>query len=130
VNRWNSAEPNVTPMIDVLLVLLITFMVLSAQMHHTMDAQLPSPAPCDFCPGLPAIVLEVLPGPRYRIDQAPVKNGEGELLSRLTAIYHDRPEKLIYVAGSPGVPYGDVVGAMDIAKSAGVRIIGVMPKAR
>jgi biopolymer transport protein TolR len=122
-----SAEPNVTPMIDVLLVLLIVFMVASVQRHHTIDAQLPVSS-CDLCANRPQIVLEVLPGPSYRINRAPVASGD--LLSNLYAIYESRPEKLIQVAGSPGVRYDDVIAAMDVAKSAGVRVISVAPKSR
>ena len=122
-----SAEPNVTPMIDVLLVLLIVFMVASIQMHHTMDAQLPERG-CDaaLCEDSHQIVLEVLPGPTYRINAAPV--GTGELLDRLSSIYRNRPEKIMEVAGHPGARYEDVVGAMDIARSAGIRVISIAPR--
>jgi len=120
-----SAEPNVTPMIDVLLVLLIIFMVANIRVHHTMDAQLPE-AGCDvLCESSRQIVLEVLPGPTYRINQSTVASSD--LFARLSSIYVARPEKLIQVAGYPGARYEDVVGAMDVARSAGVRVVAIAP---
>ena len=122
-----SAEPNVTPMIDVLLVLLIVFMLAVVHVHRTMDVQLPQSCgnPCD-APG-EAIVLEVLPGPSYRLNGADVK--PAELRDRLIAVYAGRPNKSIGVAGARGVRYDDVMSSMDVAKSAGVTAIGIVPRA-
>src|ERR1700712_5711236 len=114
-----TAEPNITPMIDVLLVLLIIFMMAIPQMR-TIDASLPQPC-VGACAGGDAIVLEVMPGPSYRLNHQPVASSE--LLAHLSGVYRDRPEKIIQIAGHPGVSYADVVSAMDIAKSAGVRVI-------
>jgi biopolymer transport protein ExbD len=118
------ATPNVTPMIDVLLVLLIVFMVMVIRVQRTVDVQLPQPA----ADGASAagIVLEVLPGPSYRINNRPVPSSN--LRAKLTELYANRPEKIIQVAGSPTVTYGDVVLAMDIARSAGVKVIGIQPR--
>jgi biopolymer transport protein TolR len=124
-NFVSSAEPNVTPMIDVLLVLLIVFMMAAIQVHRTIDTLLPEPC-SGGCEGTEQIVLEVRPGPSYRINQTVV--APEDLLRRLTNIYEARPEKIIQVAGRPGVRYQDVVAAMDVAKSAGVRVIGIVPK--
>jgi biopolymer transport protein ExbD len=120
-----SAEPNVTPMIDVLLVLLIVFMMLAVQGHRSIDVQLPEPC-VGSCIGAPAIVLEVLPGPTYRINRRPI--AQLNLLAELTATYRDRPDKKIQVAAQAGVRYADVVNAMDVAKSAGATVIGIVPK--
>lgn len=121
-----SAEPNVTPMIDVLLVVIIVFMVAMVRVYHTMDVVLPSPC-AGTCEASEQIVLEVLPGPRYRVNKQPVS--AEALPGELKRIYSARPEKIIHVAGDPYVRYDDVVAAMDVAKSAGVRVIGVAPKA-
>jgi len=120
-----NAEPNVTPMIDVLLVMLIVFMLAIIRVHHTIDAQLPQPC-AGACDASPPIVLEVLPGDRYRINRAEVP--PHELLARLRSIYALRPEKIIEILGHRGVRYDDVVAAMDIAKSAGVSVIAIAPK--
>jgi biopolymer transport protein ExbD len=122
-----SAEPNVTPMIDVLLVLLIVFMLAVVQVHRTMDVQLPQPCTTACNTGGDAIVLEILPGPSYRLNKADVK--PDELRRRLTAAYAGRPNKTILVAGARGVRYDDVMSAMDVAKSAGVTVIGISPRA-
>lgn len=66
-----SCEPNVTPMLDVLLVLLIIFLTAVPWRKATMDAVLPQP--CDgICGSNAQVVLEVLPGPTYRINRTPV----------------------------------------------------------
>jgi biopolymer transport protein ExbD len=119
------SELNVTPMLDVLLVLLIIFMAMSIRMHRTIDVLLPQ-ACTGVCEGTQPIVLEVLPGPAYRINRTSVPSRE--LQTQLTAIYRDRPEKIIQVAGYPGVRYDDVTAAMDIAKSSGVRVVGIASK--
>lgn len=120
-----SAEPNVTPMIDVLLVLLIVFMMAVMQVHRTMDVQLSQPC-AGNCGGTDQIVLEVRPGPTYRINQRVVASEQ--LARRLADIYGSRHEKIMQLAGYPGVRYDDVVAAMDVAKSAGVRVIGIAPR--
>jgi len=121
-----SAEPNVTPMIDVLLVVIIVFMVAMIRVSHAMDVVLPSPC-VGVCEASAQVVLEVLPGPSYRINKRPIS--EHALLAELRRIYSPRPEKIIHVAGDPRVRYEDIIAAMDVAKSAGVRVIGIAPKA-
>lgn len=120
-----NAEPNVTPMIDVLLVLLIVFMVMVVQARHTMDVQLPEMCR-GTCPGGDAIVLEVLSGGTYRLNHRPVSHAE--LLPVLSAAYAGRPDKVLSVAGRPGAKYADVVEAMDVARSAGVRVLSAVQK--
>ncbi|HSQ28886.1 MAG TPA: biopolymer transporter ExbD [Gemmatimonadaceae bacterium] len=120
-----AAEPNLTPMIDVLLVLIIVFMVVAVQVHRTIDVNLPEQC-SGVCAANHPIVLEVLPGPAYRINQRSVP--PAELLAELRGIYWARPEKIIQVAGYPQARYDEVIEAMDLAKSAGVRVIGIAPK--
>lgn len=115
-------DMNVTPMLDVMLVLLVIFMAGVARVHRTVDAQLPQPCPA-ICESTTAIVLEIRPGPRYAINGAPVD--AGALGGRLREIYASRPEKLLQVAGDSGVSYQQVVTAMDVAHAAGVKVIGL-----
>jgi len=112
-------------MIDVLLVLLIVFMMVAVQVHRSIDVQLPEPC-VGACPTTTPIVLEVLPGPSYRLNQRPI--ARPNLLPELSATYRGRPDKGIQVAGKGGVRYDDVVHAMDVAKSAGATVIGIVPK--
>lgn len=121
-------EPNVVPMIDVLLVLLIIFMVMQPMARKAIDLQLPDPTP-QVAPANAVsnqIVLEVLPGDQYAINKEAVsKDG---LLSRLKSIYDPRPDKIMFVKGDPSVKYQSVIFAMDQARGAGVKVIGVTPK--
>jgi biopolymer transport protein TolR len=116
------AEPNVTPFLDVLLVLLIIFMYLTLNQQKIITAQLPDPAPI-VGPNAPSIVLEVRPGPQYAINTQPVS--APQLAGRLRSIYEGRSEKTLIVRATPGVRYQEVVTAMDIAKAAGVVAIGL-----
>ncbi|HKW09763.1 MAG TPA: biopolymer transporter ExbD [Gemmatimonadaceae bacterium] len=119
------SEMNVTPMLDVLLVLLVMFMVMSIRLHRTVDASLP--VPCTGACGASAqIVLEVLPGPVYKINRVIVPTAA--LGDTIASIYASRPEKIMQVAGYPGVQYQDVVSAMDIARGAGVTVLGIAPR--
>ena len=120
-----AAEPNVTPMIDVLLVLLITFMML-VSVRQAITAQLPPPADGAEQPrGAPPLVLTVEAGPRYSLNQQPV--APADLASTLATVFAPRPEKVLFIAGRPGATYQQVVTAMDVARSAGVRVIGIAP---
>ena len=122
-----SAEPNVTPMLAVLMVLLIIFMVIVPSSRKALDVQLPepNPAPTTSTP-TSQIVLEVLPGGQYTVNKQPVQ--AAALAQRRKEIYDPRPEKIIFVKGDPKVKYQDVIKAMDIARGSGVKVIGVPPK--
>lgn len=121
-------EPNVVPMIDILLVLLIIFMAALPSMRRAIDIQLPDPTPSTVPANQQSnqIVLEVLPGGQYSINTEKVD--KGNLGPRLKEIYDPRPEKIIFVKGHPDVTYQDVIDAMDIARGSGVKVIGVPPK--
>ena len=120
-------EPNVVPLIDVLLVLIIIFMLAvmkELKEQSAIFASLPQPAR-PTAHGAPSIVLEV--GPRgYRVNQTPV--AAQELDRHLRQIYDGRPDKVLFVEGDPAVSYQAVVTAMDIARGAGVRVLGLPPK--
>jgi biopolymer transport protein TolR len=121
-------EINVTPMIDVLLVLLIIFMMVIPMSRKAIDLQLPDPSPDDSNSGPPPsqIVMEVLPGNTFRINSQPIT--KADLGKKLKEIYDPRPEKIIFVKGDPAVKYSDVIWAMDMARGAGVKVIGMTPK--
>ncbi|MFN5153460.1 MAG: ExbD/TolR family protein [Gemmatimonadota bacterium] len=119
-------EPNVVPMIDVMLVLLVIFMLVQ-QVRKAIDVQLPDPNPSVAAANSASnqIVLEVLPGEQFAVNREPVT--KDDLLKRLTEIYEARPEKIIFVKGDPKVQFQDVIYAMDVARGAGVKVIGVPP---
>jgi biopolymer transport protein TolR len=121
-------EINVTPMIDVLLVLLIIFMMVIPMSRKAIDLQLPDPTPDNTPQGPPPsqIVLEVLPGNVFRVNSQPIPRND--LPKRLKEIYDPRPDKIIFIKGDPTVKYSDVIYAMDVARGAGVKVIGATPK--
>ena len=120
---------NVTPMIDVLLVLLILFMVMQQGMQRGLSVQVPS-LRADV-PSFPAddnLVLEVLPGHVLRLNSQPIASDQ--LVARLREVYAPRSRKMLFVKGAEGVPYQDVVAAVDASRAAGVEIVGFVPRAR
>ena len=123
-------EPNVVPMIDVLLVLLIIFMMIVPASRKAIDLQLPDPNPPENVQPTESdqIVLEVLPGETFEINNQAVAGGLDGLMTRLRDVYNGRPDKLIFVKGHPEVTYQDVINAMDTARGAGVKVIGVPPR--
>ena len=118
-----QAEPNVTPMIDVLMVLLIIFMFMIPASRRATYASLPEERPGGEGT---AIVLEVLPGGRVALNREPL--AVGALAARLRAVYAERPDKVITVRGAGAVTYQEVVTAIDIARGAGVRVVGLDPR--
>ena len=121
-------EINVTPMIDVLLVLLIIFMMVVPMARKAIDIQLPDPNPAVAPANAVSqqIVLEVLPNGAFAVNKEPLN--KDNMVKRLKEIYDNRPDKLIFVKGDPTVKYQDVIFAMDMARQAGVKVIGVPPK--
>ncbi len=118
---------NVTPMIDVLLVLLIIFMMIIPMSRKTIDVQLPDPTPQPQPPGPPPqnIVLTVEQGGKFKINSE--EQPRANLGKRLKEIYDPRPDKLLFVKGDSLAMYQDVIFAMDVARGAGVKVIGHMP---
>ena len=119
-SRSLNAEMNVTPMLDVLLVLLIIFMgTLTKRM--ALDVQLPVPgatAPQAVVP----IVLEVGARGYYAVNHQVIPTDS--LHVRLKGIYDARPDKRLILRGARDASYQEVLSAMDIARGAGVTVIG------
>jgi biopolymer transport protein TolR len=123
-----SHEPNVIPMIDILLVLLIIFMIIQPMMRKAIDLQLPDPTPqaAPATANPDQIVLEIGPNMVMSINKEPVS--KDRLAARMKEIYDPRPSKVLFVKADGSNKYQDVIWAMDVARGAGVKVIGVAPK--
>ena len=122
-----SAEPNVVPMIDILLVLLIIFMVSQPLSRMAMNIQVapPDTRTQQESAANNQIVLELPDAGGYLINQQPVP--ADQLESQLKTIYDPRPAKLLFIKAGQNRVYQEVIEAMDVARSAGVQIVGFTP---
>jgi biopolymer transport protein ExbD len=120
-------DMNVTPFIDVLLVLLIIFMVIAPITPKGLNALVPQPAP----PGQQqtaadtrTVVIQVNKNGSIMLNQEPIE--ESRLGARLEDIFKTRAERVVFVEGDPDLLYQSVARVIDIAHGAGIDKVGLM----
>jgi biopolymer transport protein ExbD len=121
-----SSDINVTPLIDVLLVLLIIFMITQPLSRKAFDVQVP-PEQQSKTKQQPSsqIVLELTADGGYTINKQPYTRDQ--LDAAFHQIFDTRPAKLLFIKAAPTRKYYDVMQAMDVAHGAGVQVIGFTP---
>ncbi|RII28511.1 MAG: protein TolR [Geobacter sp.] len=123
-DRGTMSQINVTPLVDVMLVLLVIFMVTAPMMQQGVQVNLPKAD----AKALPAqeetVIVSIDKGNRLFINKEPVAGTE--LRGRLTSMFANRTKKEVFLKADQDVPYGDVVKTMAEIKGAGIERLGMV----
>ena len=125
VGRGMNSDINITPFIDVLLVLLVIFMITQPMLRKVLDIQMPVEEQQKNTKPTPQIVLSIHADGSMDINTQPVT--KPELVARLHEIFDVRPDKLIFIKADNSRKYQEVIELMDVGRGAGVKVFGLAP---
>ena len=123
----SMATMNVVPLIDIFLVLIIIFMVITPLTPRGLDTQIPQPAKIDspkLPPPLKTIVVQVLDSGKLKINEEDAT--WDSLGARLNNVFKERSEKVAFVQGEDGVRFSEVARAIDVMRDSGVEKVGLI----
>jgi biopolymer transport protein TolR len=122
------SDMNVVPLIDILLVLIIIFMVITPTTPHGLDALVPQPAPPNQKedPALLAKTIVVVVGSNGKLMINQDETNWDQLGPRLEDIFKQRAEKVAFVKGDDNVDFAEVARAIDIMRSSGIDKVGLI----
>ncbi len=123
-DRRVMAEINVTPMVDVMLVLLVIFMVTAPMMQQGVQVNLPKAEAKALTAPEEAVVVSIETSGRIFIDKTEIP--PGALKGHLSTMFADRAKKEVFLKADRDVPYGEVVKAMAEIKGAGIERLGMV----
>jgi biopolymer transport protein ExbD len=118
-----NTNMNVTALVDVLLVTLIIFMLVSPTLEHGIDVQLPAAQPYKLSAPAKPVVVSLARGGGVFWNSAPVT--EAQLRARLLEAAGANPETQVIVRGDAGIAYGDLIRVLDLVRGAGLVNIGL-----
>ena len=122
-----KSEINITPFIDVLLVLLVIFMITQPMLRKVLEIQVPKEEQSQSDSKSTNIVIEIKGDGSYAINTQPVDTSKTVLLAKFHEIYDNRAEKLLFIKVANARPYKDVIDVIDVARGAGVKVFGLAP---
>jgi len=123
-DRGTMSQINVTPLVDVMLVLLVIFMVTAPMMQQGVQVNLPKAETKALKSPEEAVVVSIEKNGRFFIDKAEIS--PDELKTKLSAIFVNRAKKEVFLKADRDVPYGEVVKVMAEIKGAGVERLGMV----
>jgi biopolymer transport protein TolR len=124
-----NSSINVTPLVDVVLVLLIIFMVITPVVQMGYLVRVPPKAPANLPPAAvnDQIVMRLMPDNHIFINKDEIP--PADFPTRLRDIMHGNPSKMVFFQGSPDVDYDSTMKFLDLARSSGAKNIGIIVEA-